>query len=123
MGCVVLRHTPCLLSAGQLVQDGCELRWGPAGCYLVKPDGVLIPLDVAGGVPLLNSGDMRGAHGKGTTEQAAAAAAVEGVAERHRQHGDYPWREDCAVCNAVAPRSAQHRRRLPHAGVLAVDVA
>ena len=41
----------------------------------------------------------------------------------HRQHGHYPWRDDCRVCVEAAVRSEPHRRQMLHAGVLAVDIA
>ena len=58
------------------------------------------------------------------TNAAALAGVVRGgVAECHQQEGHYPWRGDCAVCCEAALRNAPHLRRLPHAGVLAVDLA
>ena len=62
--------------------------------------------------------------GRGRKRVTGAAGAVRGgVAEDHRQYGHYPWRDDCAVCADAALRQAPHRRQLPHAGVLAVDIA
>ena len=55
--------------------------------------------------------------------RAPAGGVISGVDATHRQHGHYPWRADCEVCCGAALRSAQHRRQLPHAGVLAVDLA
>ena len=42
---------------------------------------------------------------------------------QHRQQEHYPWREDCGICAETALRSTPRRRRLPHTGVLAIDIA
>ena len=34
---LVLEHAPCLLSAGQLVGEGYELRWARGSCTLTTP--------------------------------------------------------------------------------------
>ena len=54
---------------------------------------------------------------------APTKAIVEGTAERHRQIGHFPWRDDCGVCAEAALRSAAHMRCMPHVGVLALDIA
>ena len=126
---IVLPQSPHLLSVGLLVQQGYEIRWGPGGCELHQPGGGVTPLKVVGGVPLLggappsraqaDAGDSTELH----VEVAAERSAVrEGAAERHRQAGHYPWSGECSVCVECALRSKQHRRRMPHAGVLAADL-
>ena len=60
--------------------------------------------------------------GKVRVGHAHAQAVREGVCEDHRQYGHYPWRPDCSGCCSAAMRSQQHRRQLPHAGTLAVDI-
>ena len=59
---------------------------------------------------------------RGSDRAAPARVVQEHEAEEHRQTGHYPWKADCGVCNDAALRSAQHRRQLPHAGRLAVDL-
>ena len=51
-----------------------------------------------------------------------AHAVREGAEHEHRQRGHYPWNEECSTCNEAAMRCRQHRRQLPHAGTLAVDI-
>ena len=51
------------------------------------------------------------------------SAVREGVDVQHRQQGHYPLRNDCSARNQAALRSSPHRRRLPHTGVLAIDIA
>ena len=124
---VVLSKTPCLLSVGLLVRQGYELRWGPGGCTLHLPSGHIAPLRVAGGVPVLRGQDVPSGPFDAAGGELAAAAAEhgavrEGVAEHHRQQGHYPWSRECGTCTEAAMRSAQHRRMMPHAGVLAVDL-
>ena len=116
---IVLPSAPCLLSVGQLVADGYELRWGPRACRLVGPRGAVLNLGVVDGIPCL-----LGEHPDGAPNRAAAGvgAVRAGVEEQHRQVGHYPWQAECSVCNEAGMRSEQHRRRLPHAGVLAVDI-
>ena len=120
---VVLPKSPCLLSMGLLVQDGYELRWGPDACELQVPGGGVAKLKVRGGVPILEDEAVAQRAGRCAAMAAGQEAVVEGVAEVHRQQGHYPWRGDCAVCCESSLRSTQHRRRPPHAGVLAVDIA
>ena len=127
---VVLAQSPCLLSVGLLVQQGYAFWWGPNGCTLRLPRGEDVELKVVGGVPVL---EATAAHadgcktGSGRSGLRAAVAGQggatrDGVAEAHQQQGHYPWSTECATCNEAALRHAQHRRQLPHAGVLAVDL-
>ena len=137
---VVIQDAPCLLSAGCLVKEGYELRWGPAGCCLRGPDEAVTKLDVVEGIPVL-CGDhehaagvrrtstrrgLRGTAGAGSRRRAGISANVgavrEGVEQAHQQQGHYPWRDDCTVCAESALRSSKHARRLPHAATLAVDI-
>ena len=119
---LVLKDAPCLLSAGQLVRQGYELHWARDRCILVKPCGSEVVLAVTRGIPTLGGQGDEDA----TTADAGshhALAVREGMSDEHRQSGHYPWRDDCGTCAAAALRSAQHRRRPPHQGVLAVDLA
>ena len=117
---LVMDHSPCLLSVGQLVARGYKLLWTPTECTLRCPAGEDIPLRVEGGIPMMPDEDGRTPWSSG---RVLTSAVRGGVDEEHRQHGHYPWRPDCGSCCAAAMRSQQHRRRLPHAGALAVDVA
>ena len=127
---VVLSKSPCLLSVGMLVQQGYVFRWGPSGCWLHQPRGGSTPLHVVGGVPILKHlpGRAQGERDHAAGDELHAAAAAErgavrgGVAEQHRQSGHYPWSSACSICVESSLRSEQHRRRMPHAGVLAVDL-
>ena len=121
---VVMQGAPRLLSVGQLVRQGHALQWGPGGCTLRTPAGRVIDLHVVNGIPMLPEREQT-EEPAGTSEGATAhvGAVRDGVAEAHHQAGHYPWRDDCAVCNDAALRHAKHQRRIPHAGVLAVDLA
>ena len=79
-------------------------------------------LEVVDGIPALS--DARVVVGIEDKREAAHATAVrDGVTPCHQQIGHYPWRSDCALCCDAALRHAPHKRRLPHAGVLSVDLA
>ena len=120
---VVMVGAPKLLSVGQLVQQGHALEWGPGGCSLSTPEGRTITLDVVDGIPVLQDEATLGPGAMAPQVAAHVGAVRDGVSTRHQQEGHYPWRSDCSVCCDAAMRSTQHRRRLPHAGVLAIDLA
>ena len=117
---LVLENAPCLLSAGQLAEQGYELFWSRGSCTLTTPAGQKVNLEVTGGIPMLRepSADKGGQHC--SSEQAHAIRS--GISDTHRQVGHYPWRNDCGVCAEAALRSTPHYRRTPHCGVLAVDI-
>ena len=83
-------------------------------------------LDVEGDIPVLGADDQtwplvpEDAHDD--ARAAAAAAVQDGVADRHRQTGHYPWDAACEVCVEAHQRSRQHRRQQPDDATLAVDL-
>ena len=126
---VVLPNAPRLLSAGRLVQQGYTLRWGRTGCHLTDPRGVATRTSIIDGIPTLPCRGSYAAAGcissvADTKTRATPARAVyEKAADEHRQQGHYPWSAECGICNEAALRSDPHHRRMPHPGVLAVDIA
>ena len=121
---VVLRKAPRLLSAGLLVEQGYTLHWDRSRCYLQRPGGGCINLTVENGVPVLCADPAPLQHEREDSRRTSTAMAVtEGVEDERRQRGHYPWRGDCGARNEAAMRTAKHARRLPHVGVLAMDVA
>ena len=119
---VAMAGAPRLLSAGQLVRSGHALEWGPGGCTLRTPRGRDINLDVADGIPLLRDEQAWASAAIVPDVSACSSAVRDGVAASHQQEGHYPWRSDCSVCCDAALRNARHHRRLPHSGVLAIDL-
>ena len=120
---VVMAGAPRLLSAGQLVESGHGLQWGQAGCVPATPAGMTVALRIADGIPVLPDTPQAWPGRGGPRAVAPLGAVRDGVASSHQQEGHYPWRSECAFCSDAAIRHDQHRRRLPHAGVLAVDLA
>ena len=123
--------------------------WSGETCTLTPPNGKPIQLNAHCGVPVMaahaghhvvpaaqlgatrrkpSKAKIRSDRRKRAEARRAqritanASAVVEGVDEEHRQAGHYPWRGDCKVCCESSMRTEQHRRQLPHAGALAVDL-
>ena len=80
-----------------------------------------------GGEAITGSGDTVLSKRAPNDVETGGAAKANTVRDRvdveHRQRGHYLWRSDCSVCTASALPSSPHFRRLPHDGVLAVDIA
>ena len=79
---IVLPGSPRLLSAGELVEAGCALRWDAGSCALTPPCGHDVVLQVVGGIPTLPAHGCACAR-RGCREDAGGRVAQAAVSYTH----------------------------------------